>query len=138
MFFQLAQVTGVARKIKKKSIFDLKNRYLKKISYPMLLPGHLWVPSKNISPSCPAVWPAITDIYIYIWAKSFIIYRFRIRLSVGIGLNLWPSCYDLRIFLIEILKNFKKQKKIIFNYFIPKRLGLSQTLEHFETILYFW
>ena len=44
--------------------------------------GHPWVSTKNFSPIGPAVWPAIRNIYIYIYNCLVLLYRLYLYLCV--------------------------------------------------------
>ena len=79
----LAEVPGVARGKKenldlweKKSIFERKKNYFYTIFFSLCYPrGYSRVPSKNVSPFGPAFWPAIANIYIYIYERRALLYR---------------------------------------------------------------
>ena len=55
----------------KENKFDFKKNF--EFFKPMLPTGHLWVPSKNVNPIGPAIWPAKAKLNKHICAKSFII-----------------------------------------------------------------
>ena len=69
----------------------------------MLLQGYPWVPSKNVSPFGPSVWPAIAIIYISeeLYYIEYYLYPFGVQdILLKILLYIFISLDERGLFLV--------------------------------------